>query len=150
MSAVQDTDREEVALAPTASLVGTAIHIADVDRSVAFYRDALGLFDGGRWEHEGIVEVMLRPENGPESPVLILVGGKQAAAGEFAGRLMFAAPNARQGPQPRRLEGAALWVLPNPSGLNAHDTVASLAVAYREVAVVAGIVPATGGADARP
>jgi catechol 2,3-dioxygenase-like lactoylglutathione lyase family enzyme len=79
-----------------ASLVGTAIHVADVERSVAFYRDALGLADGGRWAHDDIVEVMLRPENGPESPVLILVGGKPATRrAEFSGRLMFASPNAR-------------------------------------------------------
>jgi TDG/mug DNA glycosylase family protein len=32
-------------------------------------------------------------------------------------------------------------VLPNPSGLNAHDTVASLGRAYREPAIAAGIVP---------
>jgi len=29
--------------------------------------------------------------------------------------------------------------VPNPSGLNAHETVASLAAAYREAAVAAGI-----------
>jgi TDG/mug DNA glycosylase family protein len=32
-----------------------------------------------------------------------------------------------------------LWVVPNPSGLNAHATVADLADAYREVAQAAGI-----------
>jgi TDG/mug DNA glycosylase family protein len=31
-------------------------------------------------------------------------------------------------------------VVPNPSGLNAHETVDSLARAYREVAVEAGIL----------
>jgi TDG/mug DNA glycosylase family protein len=30
-------------------------------------------------------------------------------------------------------------VAPNPSGLNAHATAASLAAAYREIAVAAGI-----------
>jgi TDG/mug DNA glycosylase family protein len=30
-------------------------------------------------------------------------------------------------------------VLPNPSGLNAHETVDSLAAAYRRVAIAAGI-----------
>ena len=38
------------------------------------------------------------------------------------------------------LGGAALWVVPNPSGLNAHETIDSLAAAYREPAVAAGIV----------
>jgi TDG/mug DNA glycosylase family protein len=30
-------------------------------------------------------------------------------------------------------------VVPNPSGLNAHDTTSSLAAAYREAAIAAGI-----------
>jgi TDG/mug DNA glycosylase family protein len=30
--------------------------------------------------------------------------------------------------------------VPNPSGLNAHETIASLAAAYREPAVAAGVV----------
>jgi TDG/mug DNA glycosylase family protein len=37
-------------------------------------------------------------------------------------------------------EGAHLWVLGNPSGLNAHETVESLAVWYRKAAVAAGVV----------
>lgn len=36
-------------------------------------------------------------------------------------------------------EGAALWVLGNPSGLNAHETVDSLADWYRRAAVAAGV-----------
>ncbi|MEV8212958.1 mismatch-specific DNA-glycosylase [Leifsonia sp. NPDC077715] len=32
-----------------------------------------------------------------------------------------------------------VWVVPNPSGLNAHSTLDDLASAYREVAVAAGI-----------
>ena len=44
----------------------------------------------------------------------------------------FARPKAAPGRQPERLADAELWVLPNPSGLNAHETVASLAAAYRE------------------
>ncbi|MEI2820268.1 MAG: hypothetical protein V9E81_08650 [Marmoricola sp.] len=36
-----------------------------------------------------------------------------------------------------------LWVVPNPSGLNAHESVASLAAAYAEVARAAGISIAT-------
>ena len=37
-------------------------------------------------------------------------------------------------------EGAELWIVPNPSGLNAHETIASLAAAYRAPAVAAGVV----------
>lgn len=44
------------------------------------------------------------------------------------------------GRQPAALGGAALWVVPNPSGLNAHETVASLARAYREPAAEAGVL----------
>ena len=35
------------------------------------------------------------------------------------------------GRQPEPLAGAELWVVPNPSGLNAHETVAPLAVGVR-------------------
>jgi TDG/mug DNA glycosylase family protein len=36
-------------------------------------------------------------------------------------------------------EGAELWVLPNPSGLNAHETVETLAAWYRQAAAAAGV-----------
>jgi double-stranded uracil-DNA glycosylase len=36
--------------------------------------------------------------------------------------------------------GAALWVVPNPSGLNAHETLASLAEHYRAPALEAAVV----------
>ena len=38
------------------------------------------------------------------------------------------------------MDGAELWVVPNPSGLNAHETVESLAAAYRRAAAAAGVV----------
>ena len=41
---------------------------------------------------------------------------------------------------PEPLAGAELWVVPNPSGLNAHDTVDSLAAAYAEAARAAGVL----------
>jgi double-stranded uracil-DNA glycosylase len=43
-----------------------------------------------------------------------------AFLGIGAFRLAFARPHARPGPQADDLAGAAVWVLPNPSGLNAH------------------------------
>ena len=46
-------------------------------------------------------------------------------------REAFHRPKASPGEQPDRLGGARLWVLPNPSGLNAHETVDTLAAAYR-------------------
>src|SRR5215218_19491 len=42
---------------------------------------------------------------------------------------------AQLGRQPQQFEGAKLWIVPNPSGLNAHETTASLAAAYREPAI---------------
>ncbi|SMH40243.1 G/U mismatch-specific uracil-DNA glycosylase [Rathayibacter oskolensis] len=64
-----------------------------------------------------------------------------AMVGITAYRAAFGRRSAAQGRQEEGIAGVPLWVLPNPSGLNAHDTVASLARAYREPAVAAGIVP---------
>jgi TDG/mug DNA glycosylase family protein len=63
-----------------------------------------------------------------------------AVAGITAYRTSFGRPKARAGEQPEPLEGARLWVVPNPSGLNAHETTASLAAAYAEPARAAGVV----------
>jgi TDG/mug DNA glycosylase family protein len=52
--------------------------------------------------------------------------------GLTAYRQAFGRPKAVAGKQDDTLGGAELWVLPNPSGLNAHETVESLAAAYRE------------------
>ena len=65
-----------------------------------------------------------------------------AVAGVTAYRTAFGEPRARTGLQERDLAGAELWVVPNPSGLNAHDTVATLATAYAGAARAAGVVPA--------
>ena len=48
-------------------------------------------------------------------------------------------PKATTGLQREPLAGAELWVVPNPSGLNAHDTVDSLATAYAAAARAAGV-----------
>lgn len=63
-----------------------------------------------------------------------------AVAGVTAYRQAFGRRSARLGRQPETLAGAELWVVPNPSGLNAHHTVDSLAEAYREAALAAGAV----------
>jgi TDG/mug DNA glycosylase family protein len=63
-----------------------------------------------------------------------------AVAGVTAYRSAFGRPKAQLGRQPEPLAGAELWVVPNPSGLNAHETVATLADRYREVGVAAGLV----------
>ncbi len=62
-----------------------------------------------------------------------------AIAGITAYRSAFKQPKAVMGEQDDDFEGSRLWVVPNPSGLNAHETIASLAVAYAEPAEVAGI-----------
>ena len=50
--------------------------------------------------------------------------------GVTAYRTAFARPKAGLGLQPDPIGGVPVWVLPNPSGLNAHYTVATLADAY--------------------
>lgn len=63
-----------------------------------------------------------------------------AVAGITAYRQAFGARNASPGRQPDPLGPAELWVVPNPSGLNAHHTVATLADAYAEPARAAGLL----------
>ena len=63
-----------------------------------------------------------------------------AILGLTAYRVAFARPKARAGRQDETLEGAQLWVLPNPSGLNAHTKPADHAAGLRAVAEAAGIV----------
>ncbi|MEH0984290.1 G/U mismatch-specific DNA glycosylase [Micromonospora sp. CPCC 205556] len=56
-----------------------------------------------------------------------------AVVGVTAYRIGFARPKAGFGPQPEALAGARLWVLPNPSGLNAHFTPETLGAAFAEL-----------------
>ena len=67
-----------------------------------------------------------------------------AVAGITAYRAAFGLPKAVAGVQPDEVReawgGAEIWVVPNPSGLNAHETVASLAKAYGAAARAAGII----------
>src|SRR5262245_12142277 len=69
-----------------------------------------------------------------------------AIAGISAYRDAFGERGAVLGRQPDTLDseirwsGAALWVVPNPSGLNAHETVETLAAAYAAAAAAAGVI----------
>ena len=63
-----------------------------------------------------------------------------AMLGITAYRTAFARPKAAVGRQPEQLARAELWVVPNPSGLNAHSSLTDLAAAYREAAVAAGVL----------
>lgn len=56
-----------------------------------------------------------------------------AIVGIGAYRVAFARPHATIGRQPERLGEAGLWLLPNPSGLNANHQLADLARAFREL-----------------
>lgn len=64
-----------------------------------------------------------------------------AVAGITAYRSAFGVRSARVGRQERTIGDVPLWVVPNPSGLNAHENVESLAKAYAEPAREAGIIP---------
>ncbi len=55
-----------------------------------------------------------------------------AVLGVTAYRVAFAEPKAGMGPQARLVGGAQVWVLPNPSGLNAHYLPADLARVFAE------------------
>lgn len=54
-------------------------------------------------------------------------------AGIGAYRDAYRRPKATRGLQPETIEGVPVWVVGNPSGLNAHESVASLAESYGEV-----------------
>ena len=56
-----------------------------------------------------------------------------AVLGITAWRTAFGRPSAVIGRQPERIGGALTWVVPNPSGLNAHYQLPDLARSYRQL-----------------
>ena len=56
-----------------------------------------------------------------------------AFLGLGAYRTAFERPRAVVGPQPERLAASGLWLLPNPSGLNAHYQLPDLARVFAEL-----------------
>ena len=60
-----------------------------------------------------------------------------AIAGVTAYRTAFGLPHARTGPQPDSLGPAKVWVVPNPSGLNAHWSLDGIAAAFAAVRAAA-------------
>ena len=56
-----------------------------------------------------------------------------AVLGVGAYRLAFDRPKAALGPQPELIEATRVWVLPNPSGLNAHYQAGQLAELFQEL-----------------
>lgn len=56
-----------------------------------------------------------------------------AFLGVTAYRAAFDRPKAQTGPQPEQIGNTRLWVLPNPSGLNAHYSLEDLASLFRDL-----------------
>jgi double-stranded uracil-DNA glycosylase len=56
-----------------------------------------------------------------------------AVVGVTVYRTAFGQPGAATGLQEEPMAGSRVWVLPNPSGLNAHETALTLAEAFREL-----------------
>jgi double-stranded uracil-DNA glycosylase len=66
-----------------------------------------------------------------------------AVLGVTAYRTAFGDRTARIGPQERGLGGTRLWILPNPSGLNAHYTADTLAGEFRALRAATSGEPVT-------
>jgi len=96
----------------------------------------------------GITNVVARPSARAAelTPAELRVGGTRllelaarhrprvvAIAGVTAYRIAFGQPGASIGPQQCALGPALLWVLPNPSGLNAHWPPAAIAEEFRRL-----------------
>ncbi len=61
-----------------------------------------------------------------------------AVLGVTAYRTAFGRPKAVVGPQPEQIASTSVWVLPNPSGLNAHWSAAALAEAFSKLRAASG------------
>ncbi len=71
-----------------------------------------------------------------------------AVLGIGAYRSAFAAPKAALGPQPEGIGATRIWVLPNPSGLNAHYRPAQLAELF--AALRTALEAEDGGREGEP
>ncbi len=71
--------------------------------------------------------------------------GWVAFLGLSAYRTAFGEPKTGVGPRPERFAGAGVWVLPNPSGLNAHYQQPALTQAYAGLRVAVDADPDGGG-----
>jgi len=70
--------------------------------------------------------------------------------GVTAYRAAFDRPKAKIGRQDHRIAGAAVWVLPNPSGLNAHYRLEDLIAAYEKMRLgVSRSIERAGRGDAK-
>ena len=73
-----------------------------------------------------------------------------AVLGVGAYRVAFAQPKAKVGVQESPLEGSAVWVLPNPSGLNANYQMDRLVEVFTELRRAVERLPDAGAAGAAP
>jgi TDG/mug DNA glycosylase family protein len=90
---------------------------------------AVELREGGERLHHLIAE---------HRPAVVAIAGITAYRQAFGERRASLGRQAETGDD--RWAGAALWVVPNPSGLNAHETIATLADAYAAPAAAAGVI----------
>ena len=80
---------------------------------------------------ELLVEELVAGRRRLESKVKRYLPQVVAVLGIGAYRTAFAQRSATLGRQPEALAGATIWVLPNPSGLNAHYQLSDLAGQFR-------------------
>jgi lactoylglutathione lyase len=65
--------------ATVTEIMGPAIRVSDVKKSIDFYRDGLGMAVRGEFGAGATLETMLVAGNKPESPMLILLSAKAPA-----------------------------------------------------------------------
>ncbi|MGP3923398.1 G/U mismatch-specific DNA glycosylase [Streptomyces sp. 8N616] len=70
-----------------------------------------------------------------------------AVVGVTAYRVAFGDRHAKVGPQERTIGGTRVWVLPNPSGLNAHWTLRTMAEEFGRLREAAGVADARHRGD---
>jgi TDG/mug DNA glycosylase family protein len=122
--------------ADRAHLVGRGIGITNLVRRATARADELSrdeLHAGGERLQRFVAE---------HRPAVVAIAGITAYRHAFGERAAVAGRQPDTLDSADRWSGAALWVVPNPSGLNAHETVTTLAAAYAAPAVEAGVIAA--------
>jgi TDG/mug DNA glycosylase family protein len=122
--------------ADRAHLVGRGIGITNLVRRATARADELSrdeLHAGGERLRRFVAE---------HRPAVVAIAGITAYRHAFGERAAVAGRQPDTLDSADRWSGAALWVVPNPSGLNAHETVTTLAAAYAAPAVEAGVIAA--------
>jgi TDG/mug DNA glycosylase family protein len=121
--------------ADRAHLISRGVGISNVVHRATARADELSkaeLIEGGR----RLQELVRR-----ERPRVVAIAGITAYRSAFDRPRSVAGLQPRDDAQVSAWGEAEVWVVPNPSGLNAHETVASLAAAYAEPARAAGVLP---------